>query len=539
MQPANLGLRNAWFAGGVEWNIGTFGHTPLTCSPLHAIRVEQPDGTPVLRLYELERMRRLVFQVDAYLPEGSAVLFVHVRIRNPNDHEVPLFWWTDIAVPETPGTRVIAPAVTAHRMAGGVLRQVTIPEHDGEDSSYPGRCEGATDLFYDIPDGVRPWIAAVDAEGAGLLHTTTQGRVRGRKQFRWGNGVGGCNWQQWLSGPGSAYLEIQVGLTRTQLEHVPFPGGASWSWMEAYGAGELPVVEVHSSEWSRACAAAAVAVDELIPAGVLDAELTKAAAWADAPPAKTLQRGSGWGALEGLDLPGTPFGQDTIGRDQNSWRMLVETGTMPTPSSSLPPSSYAVGPRWLTLLEQANPSWFTLLHLGVARWHSGDREGAKVAWVRSLAADRNAWALRNLAMAEALDGDLARAAEGMLQAHRLAPGLRPLTIETLTVLVEAGRPGDALAVVNGLDAADYAHGRVRYLECVAALAFGDLRRAERLLTAGIVVDDLKEGESLPLDSLWWAYHERRIAAGQGVLTGADRISIRRDNPLPCLYDFRM
>ena len=33
-QPANLGLRNAWFAGGVEFNVGIKGHTPLTASPL-------------------------------------------------------------------------------------------------------------------------------------------------------------------------------------------------------------------------------------------------------------------------------------------------------------------------------------------------------------------------------------------------------------------------------------------------------------------------------------------------------------------------
>ena len=38
-QPANLALRNAWFAGGVEWNIGTIGHSPTTCEPLHAARV--------------------------------------------------------------------------------------------------------------------------------------------------------------------------------------------------------------------------------------------------------------------------------------------------------------------------------------------------------------------------------------------------------------------------------------------------------------------------------------------------------------------
>ena len=35
-QPANLALRNAWFSGGVEWNIGTIGHSPFTCAPLFA-----------------------------------------------------------------------------------------------------------------------------------------------------------------------------------------------------------------------------------------------------------------------------------------------------------------------------------------------------------------------------------------------------------------------------------------------------------------------------------------------------------------------
>ncbi|MBQ6990784.1 MAG: DUF5107 domain-containing protein, partial [Clostridia bacterium] len=32
-QPCNLALRNAWFSGGVEWNVGIKGHNPLTASP--------------------------------------------------------------------------------------------------------------------------------------------------------------------------------------------------------------------------------------------------------------------------------------------------------------------------------------------------------------------------------------------------------------------------------------------------------------------------------------------------------------------------
>src|SRR5262245_35301092 len=28
-QPANLAMRNAWFSGGVEWNMGVVAHTPF------------------------------------------------------------------------------------------------------------------------------------------------------------------------------------------------------------------------------------------------------------------------------------------------------------------------------------------------------------------------------------------------------------------------------------------------------------------------------------------------------------------------------
>src|SRR5205823_5360698 len=88
-QPANFGVRDAWFSGGVEWNISIIGHTPLTCSPLFAARVIAEDGTPVLRLYEWERIRRVAYQVDCWLPDNSRFLMVRVRIINPNDHTVP------------------------------------------------------------------------------------------------------------------------------------------------------------------------------------------------------------------------------------------------------------------------------------------------------------------------------------------------------------------------------------------------------------------------------------------------------------------
>ena len=110
IQPANLALRNAWLAGGVEWNLGSTGHWTGTCEPLHAAMVDGPDGSPVLRLWEWERTRNLVLQLDFWLPPDSELLYIGVRIRNPHDHDVPAYWWSNIAVPQTPQTGILAPA---------------------------------------------------------------------------------------------------------------------------------------------------------------------------------------------------------------------------------------------------------------------------------------------------------------------------------------------------------------------------------------------------------------------------------------------
>ena len=119
-QPANLALRNAWFSGGVEWNIGTIGHTPIyVLTTIRSSSAHAQMAHLFLRMYEWERIRQVPYQIDAYLPDGSPVLFVRVRITNPNDDTVPMYWWSNIAVPETHQTRVIVPADAAYSFGYG------------------------------------------------------------------------------------------------------------------------------------------------------------------------------------------------------------------------------------------------------------------------------------------------------------------------------------------------------------------------------------------------------------------------------------
>ncbi len=554
-QPANLALRNAWFSGGVEWNIGTTGHWPLTCSPLFAACVEQPDGTPVLRMYEWERIRQVPFQIDAYLPDGSPVLFVRIRIVNPHDEQIPMYWWSNIAVPETTDTRVVIPADHTYRfgyMRSG-LKRIPVPSFEGIDFTYPTNLGHSADFFFDIPDGHRPWIAALDREGRGLVQTSTQ-RLRGRKLFLWGMGAGGRKWQEFLSQPGQAYIEIQAGLARTQMEHLPMPPHSEWSWLEAYGLIEADPGAVHGPDWSTARQSVEDALQQLVPRAVLDAEHKKGTAWADLPPVDLLQRGSGWGALERLrrEASGEPpfcsvglvFDSASLTEAQAPWLGLLRDGATPALDPDAEPRSYMVQTEWRELLEAAvqderGAHWLAWLHLGVMRYDAGDRDGAQRAWETSSRQARTPWALRNLAALAREQGRLDEAAELYIAACRLRPSLLPLAVECGRALIEADRPRDWLALLAELPGPIRDVGRIRLLEAQAALSVDDFETVERTFADRPVVADMREGE-VSLSQLWFDLHERRLSAAENVpIDDALRARVRQEFPVPEEFDFRM
>ena len=236
-QPGNLALRNAWFSGGVEWNVGIKGHNPLTCSPLFAEELQDTDGNPMLRMYEFERIRGIAYSIEAKLEKD--VLLIRPTIENTAEESVYMYWWSNIAVDETPDTRVIVPCTKTFKCAyeegNYFLGNTDIPVSDGIDITYATNLNRSRDFFYKIPENEKKWITAVDKEGYGLIQMSTNELV-GRKLFAWGEGAGGKHWNNWLSDCGKKYIEIQAGLMKTQLEHFLMEGKTAISWTEGYGA---------------------------------------------------------------------------------------------------------------------------------------------------------------------------------------------------------------------------------------------------------------------------------------------------------------
>ena len=554
-QLANLAIRNAWFSGGVEWNIGTTGHSPLTCSPLFASCLERSDGTPILRLSEWERFRNTPFQIDAYLPDGSPVLFLRMRIMNPNSHDVPMYWWSNIAVPESPDTRVIAPAESAYCLGckPGHLARIQVPNSDGIDITYPKNAAYAADYFFDIPDGQYPWITVLDGDGYGLVQVSTD-RLMGRKLWVWGREVGGRNWQKFLSPPGDGYVEIQAGLTRTQLEHLQMPAGAEWSWLEAYGLLEADRSIVHGSDWVRTRQHINQELENMIPRAALSTEHEQGADFAETTPMQVIQQGSGWGALENrrrevfgepaISSSGLRFDADSLTNEQIPWINLLEEGSFPVSDPGTPPRGYLVGDQWLDLLERAMQNdaaqnWLTYFHLGVMKSYTGDLSGSREAWERSLSLEWTPWAARNLAVLVREDGCLDEAAELLIAACDAVPGNVSLAVECGHCLIEADLSHKWLERVLGLPHSIRSIGRIQLLEARAALAEGELQIVEQFFSNQVIVADLREGENSFTD-LWFGYHERRLSIDENIPVDETlRARVRADFPLPEEIDFRM
>jgi hypothetical protein len=145
------------------------GHHPFTCSRIHAAETKLEDGTPVLRMYEYERIRACVYQMDFFLPEDSKQLFGRMRIVNPTADTVPMYWWTNMAVRENPAARDVIDATVTYNNKDGMVGKNAVPYDNGIDITYPTNVRDAKDYFFKTKFRSRRYIAYFMPGGEGFF----------------------------------------------------------------------------------------------------------------------------------------------------------------------------------------------------------------------------------------------------------------------------------------------------------------------------------------------------------------------------------
>lgn len=496
IQFGNLALRDAWFSGGIEWNLGMTGHWGLTCAPVSAGIVDV-DGQQVLRMWAWERLTRMVWRMDAWLPEDSPFLFTSPRISNAGEAPVPFYWWSNAAVAMEQGSRVLAPARTAvFNNYAGVLERVPYPDHP--DRSLAADAPQAVDYFFDTmhPAGEphpAPWVAGCGADGGGTL-LASSADLRGKKLFVWGNTRGGGKWQQWMNGSGR-YFELQSGWARTQKEHIILDAGGTATWVEAFG----PVRTDPQNTFDEAVEdiTSQVPVDEMATARDF---LNRAAPLVP----QVLHQGDGWGRLEveagflAAD-DSTPFLGAPLDDAQQAWLDVARGGVIGDDLARTPQT----GEDWERVVLRSAPGSQRHLMLGYLAWSRGEREATEEHWRAAVAADEhNAMALHALATCCEDGWDAFDFAE---RAHEADPDDDDLLVDYLSRALTV--PSLVSSVVERLPAVRRGLPRVRLAEARALVAEGHLAEAGDII-ATLVLPNLRE-VSNELADLWTEYSEAR------------------------------
>lgn len=522
---SNLAIRNAWFSGGVEWNIGIIGHTPYTTAPLYAATTKTQTGAPVLRLYEYERIKKVPYQMDFWLEEEDQALNCRMRIVNESDQVIPMYWWSNTAVPEHEGGRIVVPAEKAFTNTAGTVFKVNIPMVDGIDVTDYKKIPNSVDYFFDLDEQKPKYIANLDKDGYGLLHTSTR-RLRSRKLFSWGNGQGSDHWQEFLTEQAGRYIEIQAGLAKTQYGCIPMAPHTAWEWLEQYGPVQLSKGSFSHQEREAQLTEMLEALDI---SESLEKKLQETTAMAKTK-AELVMAGSGYGAFKkpGRWSEHLEFVMETDSLKQ--WKTFFDTGVLHKPAVDRVPDEFLIDRSNLdflvnTLDAENKDNWYAYYQAGLGCFSEETYDSAEQYLLRSWELEHNPWACHGLActylLGERYEDAAKWMAEGLNMEHTHVSYLK----EAFRILTACQAYEEIVTFYEGQSKDMQEVGKLKFYYINALHQLGESGKAYELLeeNGGLVIDDIREGQD-SLSQLWSDLHEALYGVKE---------------PIPYRFNFKM
>ncbi|MEG2732107.1 MAG: DUF5107 domain-containing protein [Clostridium sp.] len=512
---SNLAVRNAWFSGGVEWNLGVIGHSPFTTEPLYTAEVADEEGNPVLRMYEYERIRGVEYQMDFWLGEMDTFLNCRMRIVNSGKKVIPMYWWSNMAVPEYENGRIVVPAKQAYTSRGSDVYKVDIPVVEQVDITRYTDIPGQVDYFFDIPEEAPKFIANLDDSGYGLLHVSTQ-RLRSRKLFSWGNNKGSERWQDFLTCDAGRYVEIQAGLGKTQYGCIPMAPHTTWEWMEQYGSIRIPK-EKKDGDYDKLRNLVEEAVRQEVVNRAIENKLKKYKAVA-LTPGTLVYKGSGYGALEkkirafcGVrNLSGhlsySSYIDSTDKINHTTWMDFLKTGIFMDASPENAPDDFMCDEIFFDKLKETISSvnkdnWYAHYQLGIMYVIYENFTAAESELRASLKLNESPWAYHGLASIYLILDKKEQSRKNMMAGLKMRDTDLGYVKEGFKLLLAAGGYADLLKIHELLSEELKSESRIQFDYMLSLAKTGEIAKAQEMLQPGFILDDLRECEDSVSD-LW-------------------------------------
>lgn len=526
LQFANLAVRNAWFSGGVEWNIGVIGHHPYTTSCMYMAKTTTKTGAPVLRMYEFERIRKVPYQMEFWLEEEDRFLNCRMRIVNESEKVIPMYWWSNIAVPEHEGGRIVVPGKTAFTYRKGKILKVDVPIVNGVDITDYKKIPKSVDYFFDIPEDEPKYIANLDKGGYGLLHISTK-RLKSRKLFSWGNGRASDHWQEFLTDKAGRYIEIQAGLGKTQYGCIPMAPHTTWEWIEQYGPVQMDSRNMKDSHEERVKQMTALVLKNHSPKQ-LEQKLKETKELAKTR-ASLLLAGSGYGALRKRGKLSEHLEFEISSESLRKWQSFFETGILHQPSVKEIPDDFLIDNENLkfladTLEKENKGNWYAYYQAGVGYFCEEDYQNAEEALKMSWKTEKNPWACHALACTYLLTECMEQAEKWISRGLEMERNILSYIKDGFKILFFCKSYEKIIQFFERLSVDMQEVGRIKFYYISALHQLGEDQKAYDLMeeNGGLLLEDIREGED-SIAKLWSELYQNLYL---------------EEKPIPYRYDFK-
>lgn len=546
-QPGNLAVRNAWVSGGIEWNLGQFGHSSLTMDHMYAAICKDNAGRDFLRLYEYERMKGLFLQIDMHLLPNDDSFYVYVNIINPHEEERSLYWWTNTAVELNRKCRVVSGTdqVIATTPVNGVntFAHDTLPHLKSlkeADASYPEVFMFSNEYFFQNEKKLEDtWEVAAYNDGTAFYERSTE-NLPYKKMFCWSNEQGGNHWQHFLATDDAPlYVELQAGLIPTQVHGGTIAGKSSVAFTQAFGDMRIDVAKSHKTEYKDCVEYFREAVEDQIPTEqlLMNHELFERSKESEL--VELLHCGSGYALLEERRVEGFIPSYLEFKYKENDeakkWIDLVKYFQVPELEEGYA-SSYMTDAVWLPYLEKAaQKSGDALFYYGVSLYENGDIEKAIIILKQYVLSEKNLIGYRTLGYLYARIHDVKQAMEWYDKAFELRQEIHPDYYEEyLRYLDEQGYYEKAWSLYQSATETVREDANVKLRVIGPAIECGEFAFAEALFAIEQV--NIREGEVV-LNKHWVRMKELEFQA-----EGMDADAAKKKSEeltIPYIVDFRL
>ncbi len=245
----DISSRGAWTSGGIEFNFGSIGHTPMVSTPVDCFTRKNDDGSVSCFVGASDLSSRTKWTVEIRLAKDKAYFETIGSWHNASDLETSLYHWSNAAAEVSDDLQFFYPG-THHIFHDGKKYSYPINEDGIDISRYVNKKFGGDKSQHVIGMYTDVFGGYYENKDFGFVHWSDYTEKPGKKIFMWSASRQGEIWKDLLTDPdlgNKQYMEYQSGFMfnqaspgseKTPFNHLPLLPNATESFREAW----FPVV---------------------------------------------------------------------------------------------------------------------------------------------------------------------------------------------------------------------------------------------------------------------------------------------------------